>query len=78
MQPCLTLKHPDSQFQSLQIVDAQLRQLLRQVIFGLRLEGQNLLIKLLGDLGQRRFTNQMSGNVLDKNAMRLSPRSVIV
>ena len=78
MQPCLTLKHPNSQFQSLQIVDAQLRQLLRQVIFGLRLEGQNLLIKLLGDLGQRRFTNQMSGNVLDKNAMRLSPRSVIV
>lgn len=78
MQPCLTLKHPDSQFQSLQIVDAQLRQLLRQVIFGLRLEGQNLLIKLLGDLGQRRFTDQMSGNVLDKNAMRLSPRSVIV
>lgn len=78
MQPCLTLKHPDSQFQSLQIVDAQLRQLLRQVIFGLRLEGQNLLIKLLGDLGQRRFTNQMSGNVLDKNAMRLSPRSLIV
>lgn len=78
MQPCLTLKHPDSQFQSLQIVDAQLRQLLRQVIFGLRLEGQNLLIKLLGDLGQRRFTDQMSGNVLDKNAMRLSPRSLIV
>ena len=51
--PCLTLKHPDSQFQSLQIVDAQLRQLLRQVIFGPPLKCHNLLIKLLGDLAQR-------------------------